>query len=229
LSILPPNRLDDIDPPDFYKPTIVEDAHHPGQTLTHPEAADKNQMEDRNEVEHSSIDQLVTGKGGASNANDLPCQEERGEITATDDSKDDDSTEPVGKEEASKLDQDMMIDDDEEDEKQEPPQEIECKSRKVTSMFQKILSFGSAGHMVVDVGSDMQPGLNHLVQNMGPSARQPTLVHQGRKVRATEFVFKKAHHGFSSFSHDGFVQLSQRSATYQTIRYMLVQQQLLQF
>jgi hypothetical protein len=187
-NIPPPKRIDHIDPPDFYKPTSpAMSTDNP----THPDADDKNEKVCSDEEELPSLNQIDTGKEGVSNANDSPedssCQVEVGETSALDDTNDDDSIEPVGKEEASKFDQDMMMDDDEEDEKQEPAQETDVKSRIVTTMFQKILSLGGAGHVVVDVGSDMQSGPDHPAQNLGPNARQPTLVHQGRKVREREF------------------------------------------
>jgi hypothetical protein len=99
--------------------------------------------------------------------------------SSSEDPKDDDSTEAVGKEEASTLDQDMMDDDDAELNKANDPPD--GNPRKVTTMFQKILSLGGgAGQVVVDVGSNIQPA--QPGQNLGPDARQPTLVHQGRMV-----------------------------------------------
>jgi hypothetical protein len=106
---------------------------------------------------------------------------------SVEDAKDDDSEEAVGKEEALELDRDMMDDDKKDSPKQDGPDSLNGgNARKVTKMFQKILSLGGgAGQIVVDTGSEgPQP---EATQNdiSGPSARKPTMVHQGRMVRST--------------------------------------------
>jgi hypothetical protein len=185
LNIPPSKRIDHVEPPNFYKPAstaIIEVPNDAATNPTLPDAADENQKGDSDEGELRTISHMDTGKEYVSESS-----KEGADTLVSDDTKDDDSTEPVGKDEASKLDQDLMMDDDEEDEKQETAQEAEVKSTTVTTMFQKILSLGGAGHVVVDVGSDMQPGLDHPAANSGPNARQPTVVYQGRKVSAIQF------------------------------------------
>ncbi len=109
----------------------------------------------------------------------LSCEETR--EVAESDSIDDDSDEAVGKEEAAEQDRDLM---DENDDIEEEIIEVQTKkSAKVATMFQKILSLGSqGGQVILKVGAD-EEGKATPPAPSGPSASQPTLVHNGRMVR----------------------------------------------
>jgi hypothetical protein len=102
---------------------------------------------------------------------------------------DDDSVEAVGKEEAAVQDRDMM---DEQDTAKEEDGIIEVdasNSTKVTTMFQKILSLGTQGGQVI-LGADGESDTKATPVAIptpaavptGPSASQPTIVHNGRMV-----------------------------------------------
>jgi hypothetical protein len=103
---------------------------------------------------------------------------------------DDDSHEAVGKEEAAELDQDMM-DSEPDSSINEVVVEVDpSEPAKVTTMFQKILALGSASGQVVvklenpdqsseQIGATASQGATPVT---GPSASQPTLVHNGRMV-----------------------------------------------
>jgi len=110
-----------------------------------------------------------------------------------DNSKDDDSTEAVGKEEAAEQDRDMMDGDDDNNNNSDSPKENDTvgeeensNTGKVTTMFQKILSLGGApsGQVVVNIsgGSGQQSAADQEDNTTGPSARRPTIIHQGRMI-----------------------------------------------
>ena len=76
---------------------------------------------------------------------------EEGDNTA----KEDDSDAAVGKDEAAKLDQDLMLEDSED----EPDEATELTNRKVTVMFQKLLSLGgSSGQVSVKIANKSAAG-----------------------------------------------------------------------
>lgn len=114
---------------------------------------------------------------------DQPTSAEARQQAPEDDKADDDSNEAVGKEEAAEQDRDMMGGDGDGEE------EVDASTgRKVTTMFQKILSLGGqSGQVVVNVdGEDGEepeaPAAPAVSAPTGPSASQPTLIHNGRMV-----------------------------------------------
>ena len=97
--------------------------------------------EDTKKLETEAGKALKTFDNGESKA-----ATEEGEGAKEDDAakEDDDSNDAVGKEDAAKLDQDLMLDDSESDKEEA----AEVTNRKVTIMFQKLLSLGgNSGQM----------------------------------------------------------------------------------
>lgn len=223
VDIPPPQSISHIAPPEFYESTTraIVAIHGESDSASLDSKSEGREdspgMEAPMEDVNSPETKISTPFDGEANAEST---------AAPGDAKDDDSTEAVGKDEASKLDQDMMEEDS-------PPAQsslaTDANPRKVTAMFQKILSLGGgAGQVVVDVGDELRVG--RLGQNIGPNARQPTLVHQGRMVRRTSLARCLARYNRFSCSFRSFDFPSRwvRFATYQTITFMLVQQLLLQ-
>ena len=105
---------------------------------------------------------------------------------------DDDSVEAVGKEEAAEHDRDMMDENDGDDATEEEGSIVEVdisQPTKVTTMLQKILSFGvQGGQVILNTGADPNTKESPTILSIstaaktGPSASQPTIIHNGRMV-----------------------------------------------
>ncbi|KAG7359177.1 protein phosphatase 2C [Nitzschia inconspicua] len=184
LNIPPPKDISHIEPPEFYKrtsmATVSIDGNSSSSASSNPidneDEKQKGQSDDSTATTETTVvetDSHDVDDKDNSSGDDPPPNDDSVDV------EDDDSTEAIGKEEASRIDQDMMDEDD--TPSKQATSGVGSNPRKVATMFQKILSLGGgAGQVVVEVDSNMQPV--RPVQNLGPNARQPTLVHQGRMI-----------------------------------------------